>query len=178
MAVLTIFLGFFAIASLVILFVTVSSFIGFVRTKVPQLPTAARDIRRMAEEGLLRKDDVLIDLGCSTGQVLFATEKIVGCRGRGYEVALWACVFAWMRKILTRSKAEVVWGNFFDADLSDATVIYAYLYPFLMPKVGEKIKSSCKPGTKVISRDFRIESLKLVKRINTYAQHAFFIYEV
>lgn len=160
------------------LFAVASSFIGFVKTKVPPIPTAARDIRRLAEDGFLNKTDTVIDLGCNNGKVLFMMEKLSGCKARGYEITLWVCIYAWIKKVLTGSKVQIIWGNFFEADLSDATVVYCYLYPFLMPKVGEKLKASCKKGTKVIVRDFPIKSLKQVNYFKTYGVHEFFIYEI
>jgi hypothetical protein len=160
------------------LFIAASSFIGFVKTKVPQIPTASRDIKRLVDEGLLREEDLVIDLGCNNGKVLFLMEKYSSCRGRGYELALWSCVYAWIKGFFLRSDVEIIWGNFFKADLADATVIYCYLYPFLMPKVGEKIKQGCRPGTKVIARDFPIKSLRLIRQFHTYGKHEFFIYEL
>jgi len=178
MVALTIFLAIWLVLSLIILFITISSFIGFVKTKVPQIPTAARDIQRLVDEGLLRKEDLVIDLGCGNGKVLFLIEKLAGSRARGYELALWACMYAWAKRFLLRSRVEIIWGNFFKADLSGATVIYCYLYPFLMPKVGEKIKHDCRPGTKIIARDFPIKSLQQIRRFTTYGKHEFFVYEV
>jgi hypothetical protein len=178
MIALTIFLGVWLALSIIILFVTLSSFIGFVKTKVPQIPTAARDIERLVEEGLLRKEDLVVDLGCGNGKVLFLMEKLAGCRGRGYELALWACVYGWIKRRLTSSRVEIVWGNFFKGNLKDATVVYCYLYPFLMPKVGAKIKQDCKPGTTIIARDFPIPSLNQKRKFHTYANHEFFIYTV
>lgn len=175
---LTIFLGVWLVISLIMLFVAVTSFVGFVKTKVPQIPTAGRDIQRLVDEGLLHKEDLVMDLGCNNGKVLFMIEKLVGSRGLGYEYALWSCVYAWIKKRLMNSKVEIVWGDFFKADLSEATVIYCYLYPFLMPQVGEKIKQDCRPGTKVIVRDFPIKSLRQIRYFKTYGKHEFFIYEV
>ncbi len=175
---ITFIFGLFVLWSLFLLFLTVSSFIGFARTKVPQIPTAARDIKVLVEKGLLSKDDVLMDLGCNNGKVLFMSEKLVGCKGVGYELALWGCIYAWVKVFLKCSKVKVVWGNFFDADLSQATVVYCYLYPFLMPSVGEKIKNSCRPGTIVIVRDFPIKSLSQIDHFTTYGVHEFFIYKV
>lgn len=173
-----IFLILLLIWSLILLFVVVTSFIGFVKTKVPQIPTAARDIKRLVEEGLLNRSDLLIDLGCNNGKVLFLAEKLTGSRGRGYELALWSCVYAWVKRRLTGSQVKVVWGNFFKSDLGDATVVYCYLYPFLMPKVGDKIRQSCRPGTKVIVRDFPIKSLRQIRHFTTYANHEFFVYKI
>ena len=160
------------------LFAVTSSFVGFVKTKVPPIPTAARDIRRLVNDGFLGSTDTLVDLGCNNGKVLFTMEKLSGCKARGYEITLWVCIYGWIKKFLTRSKAKIIWGDFFDADLSDATVVYCYLYPFLMPRVGEKLKSSCKKGTKVIARDFPIKSLNQASHFKTYGVHEFFIYEI
>lgn len=178
MTVLTIILGIFLLWSLFLLFIAVTSFVGFVKTKVPQIPTAARDIEMLVAKGLLSKEDLVVDLGSNNGKVLFMIEKLVGSRGRGYELALWSCLYAWIKIRLTKSAVKIVWGDFFKSDISDATVVYTYLYPFLMPSVGEKIKKDCRPGTKVIVRDFPIKSLREIERFHTYGVHEFFVYEV
>lgn len=46
--------------------------------------------------------------------------------------------------------------NFFEEDLSDASLIVCYLYPGAMRKLKEKFQKELKPGTRIVSNTFAI----------------------
>jgi SAM-dependent methyltransferase len=178
------FFCLFLLFSLLLLFWIVSSFLGFVITRVPFVPTAARDIHTIAERVPLSEDDVIYDLGSGNGKVVFMLERLTGARTVGFETTLWTHWYALAKQLFynvgnkRRSRARFVLGNFFKHDWSGASVVYCYLYPPLMRQVGDKVLAECKPGTRVIVRDFPIPNLPQVGHFHTYGRHEIFIYQV
>lgn len=164
--------------SLLLLVWITSSFLGFVMTRVPFVPTTARDIRLIVERVPLSSHDIVYDLGSGNGKVVFMLERLTGAQAIGFEAMLWAHWYARIKRALTRSGATFVLGNFFKHDWSKATVVYCYLYPPLMRQIGEKILAECKPGTRVIVRDFPIPNLPQIDHFQTHKNHEVFIYRV
>src|SRR5207248_548166 len=112
-----------------------------------------------------------------SGKVLFAVEKVTGAKVRGFELALWAYLWAKIKKAVKGSRAELKYGNFFKQNFSDATVIYCYLYPPLMRMVGQKVIEDCRQGTKVVSRDFHIPNLQQVASWKSVTGHDIYVYQ-
>ena len=168
----------FLVGTLLILFFITSSFLGFVITRVPFVPTAASDVRSIVERVPLSPNDIIYDLGSGNGKVAFMMEQLTGAKTVGFEATLWAHWYARLKKLLIRSGAKFILGNFFKHDWSEATVIYCYLYPSLMTQVGEKILTECRQGTKVIVRDFPIANWQRTDYFRTYGRHEVFVYQV
>jgi SAM-dependent methyltransferase len=56
-------------------------------TKVcPYVPSTAPRMRRLASFGQIRREDVVLDIGCGDGRVLHHLAQTVGCRGIGVEI--------------------------------------------------------------------------------------------
>jgi hypothetical protein len=164
--------------SIAVLIFVVSSFLGFIFTRVPFVPTARRDIQAIIDRVPLSSADVIYDLGSGNGKVVFMLEQMVGAKTVGFEATLWTHWYAQIKKLLTRSKAVFVLGNFFKHNWSEASIIYCYLYPPLMERIGAKIAQECRPGTTVIVRDFPIPNLAKVDYFRTYGNHEIFVYKV
>ncbi len=109
---------------------------------------------------------------------MFAIEKQSGARVKGFQLRGWTQWYARLKKVFIRSQAHLVSDNFFNHPWGDATVVYAYLYPFLMQDIGAKAKAECRPGTKVVARDFKIPNLDLHERWDMGGGHEMFIYIV
>jgi SAM-dependent methyltransferase len=100
-------------------------------------------------------DQVLVDLGCGDGRVLREAQKRYGVRTVGYEINplayLKARIFSFgSNKITIRRQ------NFWEADLSDADVVFCYLYPDVMKKLAAKLIDSLKPGAVIVSSNFSL----------------------
>jgi hypothetical protein len=149
---------------------------NFVQTRVPFVPTSRVDIADMAERVGITQADYFYDIGSGNGKLVFAIEKITGARTKGLQRSGWTQTYAKLRKLLTGSKSEFVTGNFFNHSWTDATVIYGYLYPFLMNQVAEKAIADCRPGTKLVIRDFSISSLTPQQTWQTPSNHTMYLY--
>ncbi len=176
--VLFIFLTLSLLFSLLIIFIMGSSLLGLARTHVPFVPTAVSDIIQVGQRLPIEQNDVFVDLGSGDGRVIFEIEKLTGAKVRGYELTLWTHLLTRLKKSLRGSHAELIWGDFFKANLTDATVVYCYLYPPLMRAVGEKILAECKKGTHVVSRDFPIPNLEKLDYWKSSGKHEIFVYKI
>lgn len=173
---LAIFLTAALIFSLTILVMVVTEMLVFVRTRVPFVPTSKRDIERIVKRLPITKDDYVYDLGSGNGRVVFAIEKLSGAHVKGFQLMGWTHWYARLSKKLVGSKAELHGTNFFKHNWGEATVIYAYLYPFLMSQVGAKAALDCRVGTRIIARDFPIPNLTLHERWDMGNNHEIFVY--
>ncbi|MFZ6014753.1 MAG: methyltransferase domain-containing protein [Patescibacteria group bacterium] len=103
----------------------------------------------------LKDDSVFYDLGCGDGRVLEAcAAQNSKCKLAGIDkarVAIW-CARWRLRKI---KNVKISHKNFFKCDFSDATQIYTYLFPDLMNDLLPKLKRDLKPGTKLVTCDFK-----------------------
>jgi hypothetical protein len=162
--------------ALLILYMAITEMMNFMQTRVPFVPTSRIDIADMAERVGITNADYFYDIGSGNGKVVFTVENLTGARAKGLQRSGWTQSYAKFRGWLTGSKSELVSGNFFDQPWHEATVIYAYLYPFLMNQVAEKAAADCKPGTKLVVRDFKISSLRHHETWQTPSNHTMYLY--
>ena len=69
-----------------------------------------------------------------------------------------------------QNKVRIVKSNFFDQNLKQANVVFAYLVPRALERLLPKLKKELKPGTKIISYRYKT-NLKLIeedKKNNLY----------
>ena len=167
----------FLIGALILLYMMVTELINFVQTNVPFVPTSKVDLLNMIKRVGITSNDYVYDIGSGNGKVLFAVEDAVpGVRTKGFQRGGWTQVYAKLRKRFTYSSVELETGDFFKFSWADATIIYGYLYPFLMERVGGKAKKECRVGTKIVIRDFPIPNLKLHESWTTPSNHTIYVY--
>lgn len=170
------FLLIFLFFTIALLFVITSSFFGFIRTRVPFVPTATRDVEFIAKDLGITSKDIFYELGSGNGKVCFAVEKFSGAECTGYELTRWTHLWAKLKALLTGSKSKFLRKDFFKQDWSKPTVIYGYLYPPLMPRIKEKFLVECKPGSKAIMRDFYLPGLIPDKVYERPGNHQIYVY--
>ena len=159
----------FLVLAFLILFVIFSEFIAFVRTRVPFVPTTAGDIEFIVKKLGISSKDIFYDLGSGDGQVCFLVSKLSGAKCVGFELTWWTYLLARLKRQLTNDKKNIDFKNknFFKSDWSEASIIYAYLYPPLMARVEEKFLQDCKPGSRAVVRDFPFPNLKPTEVISS-----------
>jgi ribosomal protein L11 methylase PrmA len=101
----------------------------------------------------MRADQTLVDLGCGDGRVLREAQKRYGVHTIGYEINPMAYLKARVFSF-GRNKIKIRRENFWKAALSDADVVFCYLYPDVMKKLAAKLSVDLKPGTVVVSGNF------------------------
>lgn len=173
-----IFLIIFLLFTLFLLFIITSSFFGFLITRVPFVPTPAKDIRELALRLPINSTDFVYELGSGNGKVAFLIEENTDARVLGFEATLWTHLWASIKKRIKRSKSQFIYGDFYKHPWTDASIIYMYLYPPLMPFIAEKALQDCKPGTKIVSRDFPNRHLNQIDEYKTASGHMMYIYQI
>ncbi|UCG21868.1 MAG: class I SAM-dependent methyltransferase [Deltaproteobacteria bacterium] len=101
----------------------------------------------------MESGQLLVDIGCGDGRVLRQVGRKYGVRTVGYELNLLAYIKA---KVLCfgRKNIQIKLRNFWTADLSEADVIFCYLFPDVMKDLAAKLKADLKPGAVVVSCNF------------------------
>lgn len=148
------------ICVLILLLFTAISAITHIFFLVPYVPTKTRVVEKMVGAACLKPHEIVYDLGCGDGRLLFAAERKARVKTVGFEIAPLMYFLALARKLLARSKSKICFRNFFKANLCKANVIFCYLFPNVMAPLAEKIKRECKRGTRIVSNTFHIPGLK------------------
>jgi trans-aconitate methyltransferase len=115
--------------------------------------TSRKRISAFLDAVPMQPDQLLVDIGCGDGRVLRKVRKRYGVRAVGYELNLLAYLKAKLLCLGWRS-VEVKWRNFWGADLSEADVVFCYLFPDVMRDLAAKLKANGKPGAVVVSCNF------------------------
>lgn len=140
-----------------ILFLCLAFFFG-----APFVPSRNKVAKKMLEFANISESDYVIDLGSGDGRLLFLAAKKKPKKIVGIEINPWLVIYTWLRStFLSRmGRPQVVWGNFWKQDLSQATVVFVYLLPWKMDNLAKKLKRELKPGTRVISNSFVLPGWK------------------
>lgn len=106
-----------------------------------------------------KADDTIYDLGSGDGRVLrLATQEFGVKKAVGYEISLWPHLLAKIKKLLLASnqqnRIELHHGNYFKANLTQATLVYLYLYPKLMENLRLKLIKELPKEARVVSCRF------------------------
>lgn len=148
-------------------------------TEVPFVPTPRKMLPIIAEALDIRDGDVVYDLGCGDGRLLFyCAKRYPGASFIGLERNFLLLIYMRIYKWLTRAKnVSLREENVLNADFSDATRIYAFLLPVMMKKLSPKLRAPI-----VASRAFVIPDrqekriLELSKTPEKWNKHLLYIY--
>lgn len=114
----------------------------------PLDPEVVDEIMNIARVG---KKDIFYDLGSGDGRVVVAA-ALRGAKAKGIELDRVRVMYSrlWIRMLRLGKKAKIIHGDFFKANISDATVVCVYLLPRTQEKLQKKLKKDLKKGTKVV----------------------------
>lgn len=135
---------------------------------VGPIPTSKKGIDKAVALAKIKHGEKFYELGCGEGRVLVKTVEKYDCYGVGYELVFPYYLLAKLRAKFSKKseKIEVRCKNFFKADLQNADVVFCFLTPKLMQKVGEMIKKTeFKKEVRIISYGFCIKDMEPVEKI-------------
>lgn len=125
----------------------------------PWWRTDRKTARAMCRLAKVSKKDVVYDLGSGTGTALIVAAKEFSARGVGIEIDplryLVSSLLLHGSKLSHRIK--IIRKNFFDVNISDATVIFAYLVPKALERLKPKLLKELKQGTLLVSFRYKID---------------------
>jgi tRNA G46 methylase TrmB len=118
---------------------------------VPTRPEVLEEIMEIIDP--LPEGSVFYDLGCGDARMLVEMAK------RNPNVRFIGIEFQFIPYLLARFRTRgknisIKRGMFENYDISDATHVYAYLYPHVMDNLLPKFEKELKPGSIVYSLDF------------------------
>jgi 16S rRNA A1518/A1519 N6-dimethyltransferase RsmA/KsgA/DIM1 with predicted DNA glycosylase/AP lyase activity len=133
----------------------------------PFIPSSLNVVRRMLSLAKTQQDDVVYDLGCGDGRVLFTAIHDFGVNTAvGYELN--QHLVETMRRKIEKEKLEsritIYQQDLIDANISEATVIFLYLTAFGNDRLRTKLSTEAKSGTRIVSHYFTFTGWQYVKQ--------------
>jgi SAM-dependent methyltransferase len=132
----------------------------------PWWRTNRKVARAMCKIAKISSRDVIYDLGSGDGTALLIASEEWGAKGVGIEIDPIRAVIAKCRIMMSKKNQDIIIKrrNFFEVQISDATVIFVYLVPKALRRLRQKFFHELKPGTKIISYQYEIDYLPLVDK--------------
>lgn len=134
------------------------------------LPTSRRaveSIARIISEHKIAQN--FYDLGCAHGALAVRIKrKFPALSVRAIDNSSVRIFFAKMRALLFRREVHFLRKNIFDVDLSDADIVYTYLWYDLMPPLEKKLQKELKHGAIVITNTSNFPNWKPIQTVVTY----------
>ncbi len=123
----------------------------------PYVPTKMREIIDIFDQILIKKKSKFLDLGCGDGRIVRLVAQNYGLFAVGVDInpmiIFWARIKA---KLARLENASYKIENIFKTDLSDYDIVYLFLMPELLTKLGPKLENETKKGAILISHGFKI----------------------
>lgn len=126
------------------------------------------DALKLAE---IKKDDLVIDLGCGNARSLIIAAKEFGARGVGVEKSpycyLWAKLAVKSQKL--DDKIKIIFGDFKKVapELAKADIVYLFLLDTVLRKIEPWLFESINENTKIVSIAFVFPNHKPIKEVVT-----------
>jgi hypothetical protein len=135
----------------------------------------------MLELAQVEPDDIVYDLGCGDGRILFTAVKDFGVKKAvGYEIdaqRYYSTLLEIERQNL-ENKIHLIYGNLFEADVTEATVITLYLTTSGNRRLKPKLTKEAGSDTRIVSHDFTIEGWQPLKREFVRYGHTIYLYKI
>jgi len=150
----------------------------------PFVPSDPEVVKRMLEMADVGPRDIVYDLGCGDGRILFmAVERFGAKKAVGYELNedLYVKLLREVERRGLQERIKVVHGDLFKADISKATVITLYLTGGANNQLRTKLEKEARSGTRIVSHDFDILGFKPARkeafgRILFLNKHALYLF--
>lgn len=138
------------------------SFIGMLigsASGAPFVPTGKKIAQKMIALAKIQSGEKVYDLGCGDGRLVFmAAEK--GADAVGVEISLPIVLWARLRKYIGKKQGAIIHGSLWNTDVSDADVIFLYLFPHMVARFEEEIFPRLKKGCRVVTHGFAMRKTK------------------
>jgi SAM-dependent methyltransferase len=137
------------VATIIVFYVVLSGFLSGAGYQ----PTPRGILDTMLEYAQLDEKKKVYDLGSGFGRIVIETASRFGCHCVGVEVEplkVW-----WSNRRIRikglQDKAHVVRANLMSVDISDADVVFVFLWEGIMQRLKGKVLREMKPGSAVVS---------------------------
>lgn len=119
------------------------------------VPTPQEVVDAMLKLAKVTQNDIVYDLGCGDGRIV-VTAAQMGARGVGIDIDPQRVdeANANVKAAGVNSRARILQGDLFEADIREATVVTLYLLSTLNQKLRPKLLADLRPGTRIVSHAF------------------------
>jgi cyclopropane fatty-acyl-phospholipid synthase-like methyltransferase len=122
------------------------------------VPSPPEVIAAMLELAAVSPPDVVYDLGSGEGEIVIEAARRYGVRAVGVELDRERIENAGRNALAAgvADRVTFIEGDLFETDIAEATVVTLYLFPALMERLLPKLLRELRPGTRIVSHDFRL----------------------
>lgn len=141
------------------------------------IPTQLEYMHGFFELATMSSSDVVYDLGCGDGRLLFAALEKGAGRAVGIDIDPERIKSAQneAKKKGLEDKVTFLEGDVLDADISGASVVFCYLITAASAALKPKFEAELKPGTRVVMESFPVPGWKVMRNY-TKDYRSFFLY--
>lgn len=137
-------------------------FIGFLvyelwttKNRAPFIPSSSAAIKIILKQIDFPDQGLVMDLGAGEGRVLRAIKKSQPrLLVRGVEISPLALLIGRIENIFNSVKIDLRRENMFEADISQADIIFCFLLTKDLARLEKKLQKDMKPGARLISNTF------------------------
>jgi len=146
----------------------------------PFVQTPLDVAKKMLELAQLKPGETLYDLGCGDGRLIILAARDIGAKTTGIELRedLIERARTEIKRLNIEDKAKVIQGNFFDVPISQANVVTLYLTSSANERLRPKLEAELKPGSRVISHDFKVPGWKPSAVYDELLGHTIYTYRI
>lgn len=131
----------------------------------PWVPAPLEVVHKMLQLAKVGPDDLVYDLGCGDGRIIITAAREYGARAVGVELD--PLRYIWCQILISllglRDHVKVIYGDFFNLDLSKADVVTCYLLQCTNRKLEGKFKRELTSGKRVVSNTFTFTGLDQIR---------------
>jgi protein-L-isoaspartate O-methyltransferase len=140
---------------------------------VPFVPTPTNVAERMLELAKVTPNDVVYDLGSGDGRIVILAAQKFGAHAVGVELDAkrYQESSARIKQLGLESKAKILHGDMFKADIHSATVVTLYLLTSVNSEMRPMLEKQLRPGTRVVSHDFQMNGWEAEKTEQVTAEN-------
>lgn len=172
----------FVILAMVMLVIASSIVFSTIKIGIPPMPSSNKAYQAMIQFADETGSGPIIDLGSGWGNFVIRIAKRYPHRQIiGYELSylpwLITCI---LKKLLRLKNLTLHRQNFYQADLSSASVLVCYLFPKAMEKISHKLQSEQSNINFLISNNFALPTWKPSKTIqlNDFYRSPVYLYNI
>lgn len=179
---LILYIPLFLILLFLLLFLVfiIIQFYNVIFRKYPPLVHSKQKVLKNILNNLEIKENATIyEIGCGTAIFLQKLrKKYPKANLIGVEYSFLPFYTAKIINYIKKLDIKFIKQNFFKLNLHQADVIYCYLFESLMGRLEEKFKKECKPGTIIISYQFRMPKTKPYKILEMGKRDRTYFYKI
>ncbi len=123
------------------------------RLDVPWEPSPAHIVNEMISLAQVRSTDVVYDLGCGDGRAVITAAKRTGARAVGVDLDPQRIKECHENGVREEANGLVRFLNadLFETDVSEASVLFLFLFPHVNRRLRPKLLAELSPGTRIVS---------------------------